>query len=348
MKKLLILISLLLLLPLLVACFMLPMEETVLPPTASFAHETTSFNTIEVVRGDISVESTAIVNYRSARYFHHFFGVEDVPILGIFVNIGDMVAEGDVLAVLDVPEIMEEFEELTRNRARLQLELNQLIDRQTVLSRHALAEDRTISNTEFNRRRDSLRSEIANMDALIALLYDINEEMYLRAAVSGIVSQVASFEDGMVSNPVQNIAAISDPDVSAFIVQGIWARYMLPGDRYLMTLDGVDYEMVVIDHEAAGFVIVSALSTVFLDFANERPTSTFSNQGHIHIIAGQAHDVLLLPHTAIRQTPERTFTYVLEEGRFRVLRDLELGLEHNGIFEIISGLEEGDLVIPWG
>jgi multidrug efflux pump subunit AcrA (membrane-fusion protein) len=64
----------------------------------------------------------------------------------------------------------------------------------------------------------------------------------------------------------------------------------------------------------------------------------------LHVVLGEAKDVLYLPDAAVREANGRVFVYVLEDG-VRVIRDIAIGFRGSSQTEIVSGLNLGDQVI---
>ena len=367
-KKLLSLGCIVLTLLLLSGCFLLP-EEAPLPPLP--VPEQRGFATIyladlgvvmavrvmppvfvtaPVTRGDIVLESFAIARYVPVRVKNHHFTEDNIPILGIFVSVGDEVSAGDVIAALDIPEIQGELEELNRRRTRLALELTLLGERQALISRLAADSGETVDNSAFATAANNLRTDLALLDRLIEHVAALDADRYLRAEFDGVVVSVAPFAEDMRSRAGMLIARISDVSYTAFRVLGTWAEGMAPGDRLEMALGNEMFLMEVVDPYEMGFYEYDRpepeFATAYLSFLDAHPPAGFEDMtGSIHIPLDGAVDVLRIPVGALHQVAERTFVYVLDENGLRAIRDVVAGIENDYYVEIISGLAEGELVI---
>ncbi|MCL2201757.1 MAG: hypothetical protein FWB75_07305, partial [Oscillospiraceae bacterium] len=179
-------------------------------------------------------------------------------------------------------------------------------------------------------------------------VFALNESRHLRATMDGIITSVLIFTEGMLSSAITNVAVISDQDISAFVVQGRAAEDMHPGDRFEMTLGNEIFTMVVVDPDDFGFVrdefAGAGIAQAFLAFAGAMPSPGFETSGRVHIPLDEVSDALFIPASAVRRYGERTFVYVLNDG-LREVRDVQAGLEADGIVEIVHGLSEGEHVI---
>jgi len=347
---------------------MLPGEAPALPLPYVSHPEERMFETLTVTRGDIRFEANPFAIYMPARVVSQRFATGGVPVLGIYVAIGDEVSQGDIIAVLDMPEIQNELDELYRRYTRLNLEMDILTERHGLAQRLGSAD-----NAAFLSSQSSMRAEIELLERLLAHIGYQNEERYLRATMDGIITDVATFVEGMVSDSRQAAAVISDQAFSSFVVQGESAELMNPGDRFEMTLANEIYLMEVIDPEEFGFVrdinpggegLAEAFLVAVYALAEDTddpddpdasagwmgaatwytPRQEFDSRGRIHMPLEEVLDVLHIPGSALHENEERRFVYVLENG-LRAIRDVETGLEGGGLVEITSGLIEGDLVI---
>ena len=74
------------------------------------------------------------------------------------------------------------------------------------------------------------------------------------------------------------------------------------------------------------------------------PTVTQFTAATIRLVHDAAYDVLVLPNHNINNVGERVFVLLLEND-IVVMRDIEIGLVGNSLTQILSGVEEGDVVV---
>jgi hypothetical protein len=321
----------------------LPAAEILPSPPAIFVPQEQVFHTEPVMRGYVVSEDTLIANHVPAASMRHFFAENDIKILEVFVSFGDEVAEGDLIAMLDISELERELEELRLIRRLSGLELSQLSERQAFLSRHMpyMAMD----SASYRWARDSLRLKIDHNDRLIEHVELQIESRYLRAGMDGVITALVLFFEGLYSNTRVNIATVSDTSVTAFVARGDLAADMRPDDRFKMTLDDEIYDMIVIDPVEHGMNIEPDETTAYLTFVDEPPDIGFSARGIVHIILDEASDALYIPVSLLSRVENRIFVYVPDENGMRAVRNVVPGIEGEIFVEIVSGLEEGELII---
>ena len=347
---------------------MLP-EEPPVPPLPTVTHpDVRIIYTVPVSRGNLMLEANPFAHYMVARTERQLFLVDGVPVLGIFVSVGDEVSEGDIIAALYKPEIQQELNELNRARNAAAFELQLLQERHDLALYLASRFGSFVDSAPFVASQTVLEAEIEVLDRLIDYVTVLDEARYLRATMDGIVTDAMTFVAGMYSSSSVNIAVISDRAFTSFVVQGGIAEEMTPGDRFIMTLgpdlhyrraqwgaapgtelDDTAFLVEVIDPVDFGFVLDilpddDGPASAFLAFVDAPPAEGFDTVARVHIPLAEATDVLFIPASTLHRHDDRSFVYVLSNG-VRAVRDVVSGLESGGYVEIVSGLAEGDLIV---
>ena len=129
----------LLTLGLITGCFALPVEDPVPPAPIAPVTEARLFRTIPVIRGDVVRYINAMAVYVPGREERHNFDINGLLFRGIYVNVGDYVQQGDVLASLYNPDIQNRLQAAQRREELLRLGLTQLGQRQASSQRIAAA-----------------------------------------------------------------------------------------------------------------------------------------------------------------------------------------------------------------
>ena len=70
-----------------------------------------------------------------------------------------------------------------------------------------------------------------------------------------------------------------------------------------------------------------------------------NTKGEIHMVLGEKEDVIFLPSECIYQADDKSYVYVLDEQNMQSACWIEIGLVGDEYTEILSGLNEGDMVI---
>ena len=344
-KKLLCCVAALLLI--LSSCFMLPIEDPVPPPPVTQAAEAPTFSTITITRGDVVRDEIVVASQIQGRNEPQTFNICGLYLRGIYVNMGDYVQEGDIIASLYSPELQERLQSALRQEEWLRLNLSQLGERQAISRRIAAVSGFPMDNTPYNQERTRLEWELDLLFSELEFLQRENDLLYLHASTDGIISRVLTYEPGLVLTEWTHVAVITDQAQPIFRVTSAEAAPAMGiGDYFILTIEDKLLLSVVIDPdewEVPGGAFYDR--EIFLIFAEEMPDISPNSRGNIYVLIDKAENVIFLPHHAVHYAGGRAFVFVLSDSGLRVLRDIEIGLKGNTTYEIVSGLEEGELVV---
>lgn len=123
-----------------------------------------------------------------------------------------------------------------------------------------------------------------------------------------------------------------------------------PGQPAEITLDAYPYQKVKasVDHIAYESQIVNNVTIYEVDILPDKVPGTFRSgmSANVNITVAEKEDVLLLPAEAVKENHERKYVLVKVEGQGKpVSRNIEVGISDGKKVEIISGLNEDDIVV---
>jgi len=328
---------------LLTGCFALPVEDPPLPPPIAQQAEARVLRTVPVTRGDVIRDTSLTANYVPARENRLTFTIAGLRFRGVYVASGDFVYEGEIIASLYWPEIESRLEATARQKEWLELSLSQLERRHQLARRQGTAD-----NAHYRAERARILGELDLIESELDFLNRENERRYLRATMDGTVSRVLFFNEEMVSSTTMVVAVIVDQTYSVFAARvTTFEEHMWVG-RYLeMTIGEEIYTVVIIDPDEYGIQREAGfLAESYFIIVDDAPVFAGRVTGSIDVILDISEDALYLPARAVHFASDRVFVYVIDdETGIRVLRDVEVGIRGNQTYEIISGLEEGELVV---
>jgi len=334
----------------------MPVENPEMHPPSVSVPAARGFETTPALRGNIYHEVNPIAVLTPINSAQMRFNVDHmpfIPIAGIYVANGDVVSEGDIIASLDFPDIGDEYDSLSRRLAIIDFEMQIQMERHDLMVRLASQAGERIRETPYIIAHNNLKAEREIVEALVEYVQSAYEERLLRASMSGVVSGVMRFSEGMMSDSRMVIAVISDQLVSSFRVRGEFAGLMKPGDLVYITMAEDVFQMEVLDPELSGFLAQDAAQTGGADgdpepvahlWFTDEPESFTGTTGTVRLLIGEIHDVVYIPVSALNRTDFRTYVYVMADG-VRQVRDVVTGFESGEYIEIISGLEEGELLV---
>jgi len=250
---------------------------------------------------------------------------------------GDRVETGQVLARLDAERLRLELAQAEANMRRLE----QDFDRQREMHERDMISTETFERFKFEFEAQRAQHELAQLE----LSYS-----EITAPISGVISMRMLRVGNMVDtvNPVFEVTAM-DPLQAVLDVPERELSRLEPGQPALLQVDALPgQEFVgevarispVIDPDSGTFRVTVELSG---DQGRLRPGMF----GRFSIVYDQRDDVVLAPVDAVLTEDGRSSVFVINDGQAE-RRMVVPGYRNNGHFEIIEGLDPGELVVTTG
>lgn len=281
------------------------------------------------------------------------FGIGDLGVSKVYVETGDEVKKGDLLAELHMGDIDDQI-----YRLRHQIKVNEItLDYTKELMRLEIEKQLLLfENGSLNQ--ELYHKEVANIrDSYTATINNIEETLYLDnlaldankakrdqgriyAGMDGIVTYVKPALLWRDSIKDEVVIRVIDNKQFAFKADTEYSSYFQEGDIVDITLrlGGKVYEAKVThDRENPNIIYFELLEPVFELGVGARGTVT--------LILEEKNDVLSVSKGAIRSTEEFQYVYYLNEDGIRSMKKVTVGMETSEFVEITSGLETGDIII---
>ena len=315
--------------------------------------------TFIVQRGDITVEARLNGRVVPLALETVYFQIPG-QVREVYVNVNDVVKEGQLLGELsEAQELGAQAEETRRTirRAQIELEIAQL----------TLEQYRSQGRSEPEIKIQELQVELAqmNLDEVLQSL-GIDPDSPVLDELDAQVAQARAFApaDGTIiaaANVGRNVTpatpafVLGDPDQLEVVADldaakgDTEVKEMFESMPVTVTLDSDS------DVKLTGTIrqLPSPYGTgpddegaihVVLDFPPSAGTYQTGDNVTVTVLLASKEDALWLPPDAIRSAGGRTFVIInTESGPQRV--DVELGLQTRDMVEIVSGLEEGQVVV---
>jgi HlyD family secretion protein len=315
--------------------------------------------TFTVQRGDITIEARLngrVVPLALETVYFQIAG----QVREVYANVNDVVKEGQLLGELaEAQELRAKSDETRRTirRAQIDLEIAQL----------TLEQYRSQGRSEPEIRIQELKVELAqmNLDEVLQSL-GIDPNSSVLDELDAQVAQARAFApaDGTIIAAV-NVGRNVTPETPAFVLgdpkqlevvadldavkRDTEVREMFEGMPVTFTLDSnTDVKLTGTIRQlpspyGTGPSDESAIHVV-LDSPPSANTYQTGDNVTVRVLLASKQGVLWLPPDAIRSAGGRTFVIVnSDSGPQRV--DVEIGLQTRDRVEIISGLEEGQVVV---
>ena len=315
--------------------------------------------TFTVQRGDITVEAKLSGRVVPLALETVYFQIPG-QVREVYANVNDVVKEGDLLGELaEAQELRAQAEETRRTirRAQIDLEIAQL----------TLEQFKSQGSSANEVKIQELQVELAQMkldEVLQSLGIDPNSPVLdeldaqvaqARAFAPADGTIIAAVNVGRNVTPTTPAFVLGDPDQLEVVANldpskgDTEVREMFEGMPVTVTLDAdtdapltgtirqlpSPYGTGASDEGAIHVVIDSPLSS---------GTYQTGDNVTVTVLLASKESVVWLPPDAVRSAGGRTFVIVnSESGPQRV--DVEIGLQTRDRVEIVSGLEEGQVVV---
>ncbi|MET1255330.1 efflux RND transporter periplasmic adaptor subunit [Aliikangiella maris] len=255
----------------------------------------------------------------------------------LLVEEGDLVKKGELLAQLDIEQLSLEVAQMEATSNKLKKEL----DRQQTLFNRKLGSSDALDRAKFEYQSQQAQFQLAKLKLRYASI---------KAPIDGVITE-RNVKIGNFVRESDILFKIVDP-------QSLKAVLHLPeremsnvkkGQDILLKVDAYAENTIVgkierirpsIDTSTGTFKVVAKLNNL----NNQLKPGMF---GKVEVVFNVHADSLLLEQQAIITQDNRSHVFVVEDNIAKRIA-IETGFKHNGIVEIVSGLNDNSQVITTG
>lgn len=317
----------------------------------------------EAVIGDVSkiiMYSGEVVPYVESVGF-----ASDGSLDQIQVMVGDTVQCGDVLAVLDTEQLLEQMEVLKEEIQHME-QLGAFSDRQLELDLEianiellnlqenwadeetCTAKEQEIQKLELQLKqaREMRTLEIQEKQSALNLLLEKEERTRITAPFDGTVIHISDVKNGDMIQAYEPVIYLADESQLSLATEYIPEYEMIKTERIYAKILDREYELSYLTYNEEEYVsMVLNDAEPKAKFMFEEPDEMLKSGQYAAIIVVKAHaeDVLTVPVNALYEDGPDWYVYRDEDGQ-RVRCDVTTGVISSSNAEIIDGLKEGDLV----
>lgn len=321
--------------------------------------EESQYTFAAVTRDDIQVVKQIECVYQQADDRELCFAVSGKKIEAVYVEEGDRVQKGQILAELSLGDVDERLEE-----AQYQLERNQLLLEQTkedaslaIKNMENLTDVSALTKEEKEKHEDSISALKQNyeyqmedyQDAIAVWKQKLSDlqmekgQQYLLADMDGTVAYVKENLEGTYSVADECVVTIMDVTQCTFCSDQVeFADYFVEDQPVEIQISGQSDPCLVVPYKKDSWN--EMMQFVFAD-ESENQNMSVGTLGNISLIVEEKKQVLTLPANAVHEADEKSYVYVVGENDIWETKWVTIGLKGKEKVEIKEGLSEGDMVI---
>ena len=343
------------------SCALLPKEE-VLPEAPELMVSAKQYTLIPVTRGDLTLNFEGKCTYEAGVQEELRFSIGGEIVGNVFVKKGDTVTAGTLVAELDSAALREQItaeqkvlDSLAVEIAQTEERLGLYYERCDALETAAAADPmyefqlesaqrtclRLYNDLEF-LKKDQTVEQMA-MDELMAQL----TQRQVFAGMDGIVTYAMELQQSVTRRSAVNqaVCRISDMATGRFVAKVETGIFKI-GDSVTVIYDDIEHgaKVTSVTLDETRKKKNTDIVEIRLDYDDETLTSNLS--ADLVVTLEERKDVLLLPLGSVDIFEDgKAFAYYLDENGVRYSKEIETGLVADNMVEIVSGLEEGELVV---
>lgn len=289
------------------------------------------------------------------RDYCNYYGA-NVNISQIYVEPGDTVNAGDVLAVCDVDEAKKQLQEckdaLAHENETYEISA-QISDTQIKLweSQAAGQENNTLIATEQeNERYDKQLHEyrVQKINEQMALYQQLVDDGTLKAAHSGLVTYTKKLTEGRSAAAYENIVIVSDTDDLVLDIKdtAINEYKYSDYDKKYVIVDGEKYDVTESQYTSE-VLVLSKINNRYPDVcveSREKPFLTAGQMYPVYFEKTKADHTLVVGKDSIYKDGDTRYVYVKNDEGGREKRIITTGESDENYTQVTEGLKEGELV----
>jgi len=341
-------------------CSLLPLEEEIKTAPILRTAAPLSFEFETVQRGDLIKSQKISCKYVPIQTLSLSFPISGVYFDKMFVQVGDQVQQGQLLAQLDLADLETQIQSVQRAMEELQMRIDNLgkqyrleIKRNEILYENADEETRLAAlaalEKDFAATENSYGDQLYLQQLKLENLEAKLKERQIFAPFDGTVTYTKKFSDGEKSAARSSVVTLIDSTMTLFRAETKYWNYFEPGMVCQIDVDGEYLEAVVTDEETLGLEkkekIEGKNANVYLVLKEPNFQLEEGDYGYYSLILAQRLDVLHVSQDAVSSADEQPIVYYLRSDGMKAFKPVETGIIVNERVEILSGLEEGEQII---
>ncbi len=303
-----------------------------------------NYTTVTVERGDLIRTLTLSGRFTASESYDAYFTTGGGRIEKIYANVGSNVQKGDILLELNNDEAVYQLEQ-----AKLQLEIQKLQLDQT--KRYQGVNSVAYKTGELNLQIAQMRVDRLETQANDRYLYaPVTGDVTYRKKDLAVGDTVSAYDTLFVVADTSEIQIVSTDNAANQLSVGMKVNVVFRRGYRMGGANNYGVEGIVVQTPASSPTgssdIDKAPAIIKVPTLTESQTISLYGQDAMITVEMEAReDVLYLPSDAVKINGTQRYVRVLNADNSVIEKSVTTGLTINSMIEIISGVDEGEVVI---
>jgi cobalt-zinc-cadmium efflux system membrane fusion protein len=275
-------------------------------------------------------------------------------VVALNVALGDRVARGQALAVIDSPDLGQAYDDDDKAADTLRLTEKNL-GRQEAQNKLGVASDRDLDQARSDHTQAA--AEYTRTQARLKMLGAPSQHsgstrlLTVTAPVSGSITVLAVASGAMINDPTQPLMTVAD-------LSTVWVTALVP-EKDAATVaknQAADVSLVAYPDRVLHGKVLFVSDVIEPDSRRNKIRIAFANADYALkpnmfgtvVVAGPAHDQVVVPSSALLMNNDRTSVFVATAPWTFERRTVETALEEGPNVAIRSGVAAGESVVVKG
>lgn len=325
-------------------CNLLPKEDNkqaevlIKPENQEYVTEKVKIGTVEnSVAGSGTVSAFNTSNL--------YFTGRGQRVKSIKVKAGDTVKKGQVLITGESDDLLQSVKSAEYDYEKAEIRFNRDKEKLGILKKNS-EDTEAIKDAEVNLKIQeiSLKQSRENLESL----KNNYNNLVIKAPYDGVITFLEDIKEGEIADGFKVLATIADPARMQIVYQGDLDEISLlkVGMAVDIEYSGKDYKgKVSTTRENAPEEDKDKYADkVIISFDKNPSNLKIGESVSIKAILSKKEDTLIVPKAAVKSYSNSYSVSILENGKRRDV-PIKVGIKGDTIYEVISGLEEGQDVI---
>ena len=338
-----------------------PEDEDALVLIERQEEEKSAYKLTEAVVTDVAKTASVRFSYTQARSEDVLFPVSGKRVEEVFVELGDRVEQGQLLAVLEGGDREKEIRELEYQIARAQiqsryLEINEPYEisgrwwKYVYQSSGSEADEEKLKADlediyqKYRYQREDYQDIIDMAQVRIDTYRREMEEGRIYAGMDGVIYKLGGDMETVISDVNKPAFTIIDDSRCLFEASDVkYAEYFREGEVYEL-VRGVGKSAITF--RVRPWSMGTWGDRLYMELLEDGGTDVeVGAYAYLTLVLEKRENVLAVNKGAIHVSEGKNYVYVLGENDIREVKWVETGLCGDRLTEIVAGLEEGEAVI---